>query len=812
MAIKHFFLRSKNWILNVLNKVKPGNKALKGSAYGLMTGSIALFLFEVLGMTINFRDPWILLLGAVILLLAILAAFLIVWLIKQIHLIPKWYKIALFLSIPLLMIVRLLDERLMLFLIVIFSLLGAGVSIFNFSHFKKLSLPKKTIAILCFAVGLVGAGASLYLLMIKGLEMKPIINAAKLSEEKINPIDLESPAIPGKYEVEFFTYGSGIDIRREEFAEGVTYQTESVDGTAFLDHWEGISGKYRTYYWGFDFRELPINGRGWKPKGDGPFPLVLIVHGNHPMQDFSDPGYEYLGELMASRGFVFVSVDENFLNGSWSDFRKGLEKENDARGWMLLEHLRQWQKWSEDPTHVLFGQIDLDNLALIGHSRGGEAVAHAAMLNQLDHYPDDASIPLGYHFNIQSIVAIAPVDGQYKPGGSLTKFENVSYLGIHGAQDQDVESFDGAKQFERISFTDSAYRFKAGIYISGANHGQFNSSWGDNDALASLSGMLNKGQLMDAADQETIAKVYISAFLETTLHQKDSYLPLFTDARKGRNWLPETIYLSQFEDSKSQFWAGFDEDFDVKTLSKAESAKGQNLTVWREGEVMPKYGLRGTRAVYLGWNYEKFGGDSLDWETPEKPILPDSIRASYTITVGPDTFQPDSSSVLIFSLAESDESSNPKTKGKWVKNTNNENANETETDAEEADEKDAEDEENEIDQSKKPLPVLDFAIVLLDHQGERVSFLASEFSPVQRLIKSRVLKIQFLDDKDETEPIFQLYQFDLKKFVARNPKFSLEDLHQIQFIFDQSEQGVLILDQLGLMPSFEVGRYSSNQK
>lgn len=810
MAIKHFFLQSKSRILNALNKIKPGNTALTGAAYGLMIGSIALFLFEVLGMTINFRDPWILLLGAVILLVAVLAAYLGLWLIKQIHGIPKWYKIALFISVPLLMLVRLLDERLMLFLIVIFSLLGAGVSIFNFSHFKKLSFPKKTVALLSFTVGLVGACAALYLLMIRGLEIKPIINAAKLSEEKITPLNIQSPADPGKYEVEFFTYGSGKDIQREEFSEGVTYQTESVDGTAFLDHWEGISGKYRTYFWGFDFKKLPINGRVWKPKGKGPFPLVLIVHGNHPMQDFSDPGYEYLGELMASRGFVFVSVDENFLNGSWSDFRKGLEKENDARGWMILEHLRQWQKWSEDPSHALFGLIDLDKLALIGHSRGGEAVAHAAMLNQLDYYPDDASIPLGYHFNIQSIVAIAPVDGQYKPGGSLTKLENVSYLGIHGAQDQDVESFDGAKQFERISFTDSVYRFKAGIYISGANHGQFNSSWGDNDALASLSGMLNKGQLMDATDQETIAKVFISAFLETTLQQKDNYLPLFTDARKGRNWLPETIYLSQFEDSQSKFWAGFDEDFDVQSLTRAESAKGQNLTVWREGEVMPKYGLRGTRAVYLGWNYEEFGGDSLDWETPKKPILPDSIRASYTVTLGSDTFRPDSSSVLIFSLAESGEPSNPKTKGKWIKNNNNEN--ETENDSEEADEKDEEEDENEIDQSKKPLPVLDFNIVLLDRQGERVSFLASEFSPVQRLIKSRVLKIQFLDDKDETEPIFQLYQFELEKLAASNPQFSLETLHQIQFIFDQSEQGVLILDQLGLMPRFEAGRYSSNQK
>jgi hypothetical protein len=64
---------------------------------------------------------------------------------------------------------------------------------------------------------------------------------------------------------------------------------------------------------------LPINTRVWYPEGDGPFPLALIVHGNHNMQDYSDPGHEYLGELLASKGIILASVDENFINYSWSD-------------------------------------------------------------------------------------------------------------------------------------------------------------------------------------------------------------------------------------------------------------------------------------------------------------------------------------------------------------------------------------------------------------------------------------------------------------------------------------------------------------
>ena len=54
------------------------------------------------------------------------------------------------------------------------------------------------------------------------------------------------------------------------------------------------------------------------PEGEGPFPLTLIVHGNHNMIDYSDEGYGYLGNLLASRGIIVVSVDQNFINGHWS--------------------------------------------------------------------------------------------------------------------------------------------------------------------------------------------------------------------------------------------------------------------------------------------------------------------------------------------------------------------------------------------------------------------------------------------------------------------------------------------------------------
>jgi dienelactone hydrolase len=800
--MKKLFKKAGTWIKSKLNLIKPGPLAIKGAAVGLLVLTLIVFVIEVVGRSINIKDSWILVFALLILLAVTLIAFLSVKLIKLIFEIPRSYKLALISCAILLTLVQIEDERYVIFMVLIFSLFGAGIAMFWKGHFKKLTTPKKVVASLGAFLGLAGLGALIYFGSVRGLDIDPQVNAAKLTEDKISQILAASPGENGSYQFSTFTYGSGKDIRREEFAEGASYLTESVDGRAFLDNWKKLGGWWREKYWGFDAKQLPLNARVWMPEGKGPFPLVLVVHGNHSMQDFSDPGYDYLGEFLASRGMILASVDENFINASWTDVFGRLEKENDARGWLLLEHLQVWDDWNKDESHPLFGKADMDKIALMGHSRGGEAVGHAAMVNALEYYPDDASIKLGYHFNIRGIVAIAPVDGQYKPGDSGTKFENVNYLTIHGAQDADVTSFAGAMQYERIKFTDSAYHFKSTVYISGVNHGQFNTTWGDNDFSVTFKGILNLGQLMQAEAQQKVAKVYIGAFLEASLNNRSEYLPLFTDARKGKEWLPESIYLSQFEDSKSRFWVNFDEDFELTSTVTGGAVQGENLTVWRESEIDMEYGKKGSRAVYLGWNYENLNVaiDTL-WKAGAKPILQDSILASYTIRLDSMSFRPESTSVLIFSLAESAESSNPKSEGKWKNDNKNKVGNSNENELANTAENEEENEEaksEEEDQEKTPDAPLDFNITLTDLSGEKISFLLSEFSHLQRQIKSRVLKIDFLDDNDHSENIFQTFSFDLEKLGSLNLNFRATSLHEIRFDFNQNEKGVIILDQLGI--------------
>ena len=63
--------------------------------------------------------------------------------------------------------------------------------------------------------------------------------------------------------------------------------TSPVDCSALVERWSGL----RTAYWGFGPEALPLNGRVWYPEREEPCPLVMVVHGQHPMEEDSNPSY-----------------------------------------------------------------------------------------------------------------------------------------------------------------------------------------------------------------------------------------------------------------------------------------------------------------------------------------------------------------------------------------------------------------------------------------------------------------------------------------------------------------------------------------
>lgn len=557
--------------------------------------------------------------------------------------------------------------------------------------------------------------------------------------------DFRNPLSEHKFTVESLTYGSG-DDKRPEFGKDAKLIVDTVNVTPMLGEISGFKGTMRELFWGFNEEEYPINGTVWYPKEKGVYPLVMIVHGNHAMEDYSDKGYAYLGKLLASQGFITVSVDENFLNGSWSG---SVGNENDVRAWMLLKHLEVFEKWNQSKNNIFYEKVDMENIALIGHSRGGEAVATAAVFNKLTYYPSDADIGFDFNFNIKSVIAIAPTDGQYKPGGKLTPMENVNYLVLQGSQDGDVSSFQGDLQYNRVKFTDDNEYFKTSLYIEGANHGQFNSTWGNKD-LSGPSGMfLNIKPMLEPEKQREIAKIYISAFLQSTLYNQVDYIKLFQNYNYGKMILPETKYISRFEDSSYKVIANYEEDVDITTGTlKGAELRGQGFTFWREEDTLLRSEEeKSNNGVFLRWKNASDIKIEQNYDYPTYKVkLPKHINQT--------KLEPNS--ILNFSFADTGFSEN-------IDNIN-------------------------------------LTIGVKDKKGFTAEIALSEVSNLNPATKVKFTKWSFLEKtyNNEIEITLQSYGIPIRKFMEKNPKLDASSIEYINFIFNKTTEGEVLLDDIGV--------------
>ncbi len=711
-------------------------------------------------------------------LLALLAAALSLLLIRLLNRLPSFYLWAL---IFLLMLIGFTYGGLpplgilacILACVLIGSLLGASLRILAGRGWREITKVQRTVTAGGLILGLGLAGFATWWAFHDGQPAKEIANAALAGRSNSPGTGLADPSKPGPYKVLQLTYGSGSDRHRPEYSERVTIRTRTVDGSRLIGKWSGRAGWARTRYWGFDAKKLPLQARVWYPEGNGPFPLVLIVHGNHLMEEYSDPGYAYLGQLMASRGFVFASVDENFLNSSPGDLTgfpsHGLQEESDARGWLLLEHLRLWREWNKTPGSQFYGRIDMDRIAVAGHSRGGEGVAVAGVFNRLPYYPDDARVRFDFGFNIRSIIAIAPVDGQYKPAGEPTRLENLNYFVLHGSWDGDMRSFHGSRVLERTRFKGDGDWFKASLYIHQANHGQFNTVWGRSDSGGPYTAFLNLRPILPPAEQQEIAKVFISAFLETTLRDQRQYRQLFRDWRAGAAWLPKTVYLQKYEDSQSKMLATFEEDLDVTTTTAAGGRiTAENLSDWKERAVDIKWGGLDTRAAFLGWNRKEAPG-----------------RCSYLLEFPQQGMGTTRDSVLSFSMADSkSEASSYKDQDEGAK---------TKAD-------DAKKKAGGKDDAKKKQEPIDLTLEISDRAGNTARLPLSQFEKLQPQIEADVLKASFMSNDSDSEVVYQTFEFPLTAFIAANSKLDPAALSSLRLVFDRSEKGVVILDGVGFRP------------
>ena len=609
------------------------------------------------------------------------------------------------------------------------------------------------------------------------LKLTPSDAGRVLSSQTLRAPD---PGLRGPYGVLTLYYGNGTDKNRLEYRDSVSLITDVVDASKLVHL--GSSAGSRNRYWGFSPKEMPLNARVWYPDGDGPFPLVLVVHGNHNMKDFSDPGYDYLGELLASRGYILASVDENFING-------GIRGENDARGWFLLKHLEAFEDFNQEAGNPFEGKVDMDNIALIGHSRGGEAVANAAAFNRLTYYPDDASLEFSFDYGIKGIISIAPVDGQYLPTGRKVVVEDVSYLTFHGSHDGDVTSFHGLRIYDRLKFNESdLFNFKSAIYVYRANHGQWNTVWGSHDGGPRSGRSLDLRGLISAEDQRRFSEIYVSAFLDVVLKGDKQYLPIFRDHRVIGGWLPSTMYITRFETSGFRPLATFEEDIDITAGTEpGVLLKGDSLETWKE-ELL---GLRSSnrnntsasqenQAVTIGWNNRISGSDTTRHGPPAKYSveLPRGLSERWQLSEG---------HTLDFMLGPTNSVPTPR----------------GDPDTASSDEEsDGREEEGARGSSTgdEAEPEVDLSVELEDAMGRVARVTLSDYGPIRRPLDTWILRRADQERArfaDHWELILQTYSIPLGDFKAENQGLDLGQLMKIRFVFDRVHAGEVSIDQIG---------------
>ena len=216
---------------------------------------------------------------------------------------------------------------------------------------------------------------------------------------------------------------------------------------------------------------------------DGPFPVILILHGRHsscynpgtgwtsiawpctagyePIPSYT--GYDYLAEQMASHGYIVISVSANSISStdnSVGDY--GMQ----ARGELLQHHLDLWNDWNTvggDPFGTMFvGKLDMDHIGTLGHSRGGEGVIFHALYNR----------SLGSPYGIDAVLTLAPVDFNRQ---TLT---GIPLLNVAPYCDGDVSDLQGVHFYDDVRYEDPTDEApKHSLMLPGGNHNFFNTVW-----------------------------------------------------------------------------------------------------------------------------------------------------------------------------------------------------------------------------------------------------------------------------------------------------------------------------------------------
>jgi hypothetical protein len=73
----------------------------------------------------------------------------------------------------------------------------------------------------------------------------------------------------------------------------------------------------------------------------------------------------------------------------------------------------------------------------------------------------------------------------------------------------------------------------------------------------------------------------------------------------------------------------------------------------------------------------------------------------------------------------------------------------------------------------------------------------SHYAYLQPQLEAKITKAKILTKEPESEIVYQTFFFPLKDFANENPGFNSAEIKEIGFIFDMTDEGVVIFDNIG---------------
>jgi hypothetical protein len=310
---------------------------------------------------------------------------------------------------------------------------------------------------------------------------------------------------------------------------------------------------------------------------DGPYPLVVLLHGRHstcyqgsssgggwpcPSGWQSIPsyqGYDYLAENLASWGYIVVSVSANGINARDSS---SPDDGMTARGELVQEHLKIWDNFNTDggePFGDLFvGKVDMQNIGTMGHSRGGEGVVRNYQINQ------DEGLPYG----INAVLPLAPVDF-YRPVINKVPLDVIlPYCDGDVSDLQGVHFYDDARYLVKRDNTPKYYQ-----EFVGANHNHFNTVWTPGEFPAGTwNDTTCSSFAWTAAEQRDAGEAYMAAFFRMHLGGETAFKPYFD----GTDNVPASLDFAQ-DDVHTAYHAPAKDRLDVNPYVADSSTKKNEL-------------------------------------------------------------------------------------------------------------------------------------------------------------------------------------------------------------------------------------------